>query len=270
MCSCINPNDEPMKNGICLIAIAAVRMHPDHKSEMVTQLLFGERFFILDKTSDWLAVELAMDHYRGWVARNQVEMLGDTEVEMLEKAGHMVTMEHMAVVKEMVSGNHFLLSAGSSLYANNGKSLTVCGKTFQYQGETISAKQSSGDSLARYAQLFLHTPYLWGGRSAFGIDCSGFVQIVCKMAGIPMARDASVQANSGENIHLINESLPGDLFFFDNTGEEITHTGILLGNDRIIHAHGKVRIDRVDHQGIFNTDTNTYSHRLRLIKRIIS
>ncbi len=251
------------------MATAAVRMHPDHKSEMVSQLLFGERFFILDESPDWLSVELVLDHYRGWVARNQVELLDETRVEILEKAVHAITGEHLAMVRESPTGNHFVLSAGSSLYTNKGKAMTVGGKTYEYQGQMIQTRKANGESIVGYAQLFLHTPYLWGGRSAFGMDCSGFVQVVYKMAGIPLARDASVQANSGESIHLINESGPGDLVFFDNANEEITHTGILLGDGQVIHAHGKVRIDRIDHHGIFNMDTGGYSHRLRLIKRII-
>ena len=124
-------------------------------------------------------------------------------------------------------------------------------------------------AITNYAELFLETPYLWGGRSVAGVDCSGFIQVVFKAAGIPLHRDAWQQSEQGNLIHFVNESRPGDLAFFENEEGKISHAGIILYDNRIIHAHGKVRVDALDHYGIYNEERKKYSHKLRLIKRMI-
>ena len=102
-----------------------------------------------------------------------------------------------------------------------------------------------------------------------GLDCSGFTQAVFRLNGISLPRDASQQSGIGQVINLVTEALPGDLAFFDNDEGMITHVGLILDSTSIIHASGKVRIDALDHQGIYNVETNKYSHRLRLIRRIM-
>jgi len=125
-------------------------------------------------------------------------------------------------------------------------------------------------TLVDTALLYLNTPYLWGGKTPFGIDCSGFTQMVYKLNGFKILRDASQQASQGEALSFIEESTPGDLAFFDNSEGVITHVGIIMEDHHIIHAHGKVRIDLLDHSGIYNVDTQTHSHKLRVIKKIVS
>ncbi len=258
-----------MKHGICLIATAALRMHADHRSEMVSQILFGETFFVLDSATGWYHVELLHDHYQGWVAGNQVLLLDDSTFEHLERSGKQYTANRLASVTEKGCDTRFLISGGSSLYLDKKGPVSIQDRRFLFEGDVVVPGSNGRDNILQFAREFLHTPYLWGGRSAFGFDCSGFVQLVYKMAGISLPRDASVQANQGEPIHLIHEALPGDLVFFDDAEEVINHVGILLDESSVIHAHGKVRIDRIDHQGIFNAETGKYSHPLRLIKRII-
>jgi gamma-D-glutamyl-L-lysine dipeptidyl-peptidase len=123
------------------------------------------------------------------------------------------------------------------------------------------------DGIRELVLSWLNAPYQWGGRSVFGVDCSGFTQIIFRQLGIKLMRDAYQQAESGEMVNFISEGRCGDLAFFDNDDKKIVHTGILLGNDEIIHASGRVRIDKIDHYGIFNTEKNSYSHHLRMIKR---
>ena len=119
------------------------------------------------------------------------------------------------------------------------------------------------------AYLFLNAPYLWGGKTPLGIDCSGFTQLVYKINGVKLKRDASDQALQGQTLSFIEESEPGDLAFFDDSEGNITHVGLLLENHRIIHASGMVRIDKIDQSGIFNIETQSHSHKLRFIKKMI-
>jgi len=150
---------------------------------------------------------------------------------------------------------------GSSL---NGLSLL----NHSHDGNTTSVISPKSE-LIKTAFLYLNAPYLWGGKTPFGIDCSGFTQMVYKLNGHKLLRDASLQATQGEALSFIEESEPGDLAFFDNNEGLITHVGIIMQDNYIIHAHGKVRIDRLDHSGIYNVDSRTHTHKLRVIKKII-
>jgi gamma-D-glutamyl-L-lysine dipeptidyl-peptidase len=172
------------------------------------------------------------------------------------------------------------LIIGSSLPSFDGRQFHVGQDVFCYEGlvsESIlqTGMKSSGSKvrtsyqLIEDAMLYMHAPYLWGGRTPFGIDCSGFVQMVYKIQGLKLLRDASQQAAQGEIISLLAEAEPGDLAFFDDTEGNITHVGMLIDPQRIIHCSGKVRIDALDHEGIYNVKLQKYTHKLRLIKRIL-
>ena len=133
--------------------------------------------------------------------------------------------------------------------------------------KTFNQKPKS--DIVSTAFLYLNAPYLWGGKSPFGIDCSGFTQMVYKLCGYKLLRDAYQQSNQGDALSFIEESEPGDLAFFDNEEGKIIHVGIIMENNYIIHASGKVRIDRLDHLGIYNAEQNKHTHRLRVIKKIV-
>jgi cell wall-associated NlpC family hydrolase len=158
---------------------------------------------------------------------------------------------------------------GSSLPNCADGQLRIGQNLYHFQGMAVPPKSGGREFLVETALMYLHAPYLWGGRSPFGIDCSGFVQVVYKFSGIQLPRDAWQQAEKGDLLSFIEESAPGDLAFFDNDEGTIIHVGILLENNRIIHASGKVRIDVIDHQGIYNRDLRAYTHNLRLIKSIL-
>ena len=122
--------------------------------------------------------------------------------------------------------------------------------------------------LVALGRPFLGTAYLWGGKSIFGVDCSGFVQQLYKLFGIFLPRDAYQQAEVGELVGFLQEAKLGDLAFFDNDEGRITHVGMLLSDRLIMHASGNVRIDPIDHAGIIHRITGKRTHHLRLIKRV--
>jgi hypothetical protein len=169
--------------------------------------------------------------------------------------------------------SNFLIVAGSSLpfYRASNNSFRIGSESFIIQGDKIvSAKKNIRSILIENALKYFNSPYLWGGRSPFGVDCSGFAQILYKMIGIQIPRDAHAQALIGEYLTFVEEALPGDLAFFDNEDGKIVHVGIVWEKNKIIHSSGKVRIDNIDHFGIFNIDTKRYSHQMRLMRRIIT
>ncbi|MFN2394412.1 MAG: NlpC/P60 family protein [Bacteroidales bacterium] len=257
-----------MQHGICLISVAPLRLSANDNSEMVSQVLFGEIMEIIETKPKWLYVRLLHDNYLGWISQGQVTSLSHDDFLNLDKAAKWVNTDLVQVLENKSENASFLISGGSTFYDCEGGSFNLLGDEYLYHGNMNPIKEFDRDLLVNSAMMFLHCPYLWGGKSALGIDCSGLTQVVYKIAGKSILRDASQQATQGEMINLIHEALPGDLLFFDNEEEIINHVGILLDSEHILHAHQKVRIDKIDHQGIFNTDIKKYSHKLRLIKRM--
>ena len=155
---------------------------------------------------------------------------------------------------------------GASLSFLNNESVNTC--NYDFEGAKVSGIKPKSE-LIKTAFMYLNAPYLWGGKSPFGIDCSGFTQMVYKLNGYKLLRDASQQSKQGDALSFIEESEPGDLAFFDNEEGNIIHVGIMMEDNYIIHASGKVRIDRLDHLGIYNSEANRHTHKLRVIKKII-
>ncbi len=159
---------------------------------------------------------------------------------------------------------------GSSLPHYENQSFKINDELFEFNAAvTGGTNQSSIAQLPAFAMSFLNMPYLWGGRSPAGIDCSGFTNIVYKLAGIRLRRDAWQQSEQGILINFIDEARPGDLAFFQNEEGKIIHVGIILQQQKIIHASGRVRIDTIDHYGIYDEELKKYTHQLRLIRRMI-
>jgi len=256
-----------MDNGVCILSVVPVRAEPNDRSEQVTQLLFGELVIILEKREKWLFVQSMADNYQGWVCAGQIKLFDRAYFDDLINQETWVSTDLVQVLRNTTQNYSMLATAGSSFYQCRQNRFTLVGNEWEYLGAIRKVGGFEPEMIIDLAMLFLHIPYMWGGRSAMGMDCSGFTQIVFKMAGKPIHRDASQQATQGELINLIHEAEPGDLLFFDNDEGAIIHTGILLPGNNIIHAHQKVRIDKVDHHGIFNTDQSRYSHKLRIIKR---
>lgn len=260
-----------MKYGICHLSVVPCRLEPSDKSEMVTQLLFGEVLKIYEeKRAGWRKIKTGFDEYDCWIDEKQFVEINETEFERLNTSPIKVCAEMANIITNEVDNSLTPILLGSSLPNFKANKIRFNEFIFQYDGQLLdTSKEQTKDNIVANAMMYLNTPYLWGGRSPFGIDCSGFTQVIYKLNGFKLPRDASQQSEIGDTLSFIEESESGDLAFFDNEEGNIIHVGIMLENNRIIHASGKVRIDKIDHQGIFNTETNTYSHRLRLIKKVL-
>ena len=248
-----------MAYGCCHLSLVPVRASANDASEMVTQLLFGDGFEILEHTKKWIKIKNAFDGYEGWINSKQYLPINLQQFKAIKSQLLKCSTD---LVEYVQSPNKQLIPVvlGSSL-----NSLLELDYDFDVK---LSNGEIQRDKLVPTALLYLNAPYIWGGMSPFGIDCSGFTQMVYKTCGIQLRRDSSQQAQQGENLSFIEEAQPGDLAFFDNEEGKIIHVGIMMKNNYIIHAHGQVRIDRIDHTGIFNAETKSYSHKLRVIKHI--
>lgn len=260
-----------MKYGICHLSVVPCRFEPSDRSEMVTQLLFGETVKIYEeKKGDWRRIKTAFDDYDCWVDKKQITEISIEEFDDINAKSRVLSGELVHVIHNKTTEEFIPIVLGSFLPNYNKNKVSFNVTDYIFDGLTFdTSKESLKNKLVENAYLYLNTPYLWGGRSPFGIDCSGFTQLLYKLNGVKLPRDASQQAKVGQTLSFVEESEAGDLAFFDNEEGNIIHVGMVLENNRIIHASGRVRIDRLDHQGIYNVDTNKYSHRLRLIKKIL-
>ena len=256
--------------GICNLSIIPCRAEPSDKSEMVTQLLFGESFQIIKEQNQWRFIRSAFDNYEGWIDKKQFLSVSEETYNELQAAPIYYSTDLINVITQKETNAAMPIVIGSSLPLFENEICNLEGNEYSFQGQTVNSSATiDREKLIENAYTYLNAPYLWGGRSPFGIDCSGLTQMVYKLAGIVLPRDAYQQAEIGQTLSFLEEAQIGDLAFFDNTDGHIIHTGIILKNNLIIHASGKVRIDRFDHQGIYNAENRIYSHNLRLIKKII-
>ncbi len=257
-----------MNFGICTLSVIPCRKEPSSTSEMVTQLVFGETYTIIEDKEDWLSIITNFDHYPCWISAKQHTRLTQTEFKNLTI--QTLSSELVQVISNTTSKAVFPITIGASLPNFKDNKVTIGDISYSFEGQTTDITQNKSiEDLKQTAYVFLNAPYLWGGRSPFGIDCSGFTQIVYKLNGYTLPRDASQQVELGVPLSFVEEADAGDLAFFDNEQGAIVHVGLILDNQHIIHASGSVRIDKFDHYGIFNSDTKKYTHMLRVIKKII-
>ncbi len=250
---------------ICNLAIIPLRAESSDRSEIVSQILFGEHFEILEKSNQWFKVRLHYDNYEGWIDSKQCQIISEKNYQDLSNEAIILNAD---LVEYVTNPKSILLAIplGASISFLTHNDINKDG--FEFEGlKAVGIKPKS--SLVQTAFMYLNAPYLWGGKTPFGIDCSGFTQMVYKLCGYKLLRDASQQATQGDALSFIEESEAGDLAFFDNDEGKIIHVGIIMENNYIIHASGKVRIDRLDHLGIYNAEQNRHTHRLRVIKKII-
>ncbi len=247
-----------MTYGICALSLLPLREAGQHTSPLVSEVLYGEIFTILTPQKYWSKVRL-LDKTEGWLENSQFQEI------------NLETFTKLAKVKAKISIDlvEFICKEAQILFP------VPIGSAVQHSaflGHTFDGAVSNGTptkkNIREMASMFLNSPFRQGGKSPFGIDAAGFVQIVYALCGIPLPRTTVAQASVGEVMSFIEESETGDLAFFDNKEGEIIHVGIILENNHIIHAHGKVRIDRIDQSGIYNAELRTHTYKLRLLKSI--
>ncbi len=256
--------------GIVYLSVIPVRKLPQHQSEMISQALFGEVFRIIQSDESWTKIKLTNDNYEGWIQANQwLEIESDKIISSLK-----INQTNLCQVHFNKSSIHLPLASNVWLKVEDCPILSQFKFPKNIKTTERGAKFTK-EQIIQTAEQFLGSPYLWGGKTSLGIDCSGLTQVTFLANGFQLPRDAYQQAEIGTAVPF-SEIQKGDLAFFKNKSDKISHVGIIHSvsddNIKIIHASGRVKIEVLDKIGIINSDLNTeekYSHSLAFLKRII-
>lgn len=265
-------NSNIMAFGIAELSIIPMRKEKSERSELVSQVLFGELYEVVATDGEWVYIRLLHDGCEGWIDGKMYKEVGEEYAQCYRETEHVLTDEVFNLVLKEGDWGNKLIVAGSVLpfYDANEKRLKVGDDIYTVVGSMKEGRVDNvRDLLVQYALKYYNVSYLWGGRTPYGIDCSGLTQMAYRLAGIPLPREIGQQVKAGQALSFMEESLPGDLAFFGDEAGVITHVGMLWESGRIIHASGRVRVDKIDHHGIFNEEIKRYTHALKLIKRFV-
>lgn len=258
-----------MQFGICPLSTVAIRNSASHKSEMISQLLFGEMIEVLEKKGrQWVRVRCQDDNVVGWIATQQLVEITPSEFESYQKEYAFV----LDLLHPAQKDDAFIpLCLGARLPNFDGMRFKIGPNTYSFSGQAVFPEDITAQPqlILKIARRYLHAPMLWGGRSPFGLDSAGLVQVVYRLAGKQLPREAFQQVLQGDSVDFVEQANAGDLAFFENQAKRITHTGILFPDNQVLHVSGQVRMDRIDHYGIYNPEQKRYTHRLRIVKRIL-
>ena len=260
---------ENLDFGVCRLSLIPVRAEGKDQAELTTQLLFGEHYEVLSVSKDkkWLKIKIYFDQYEGWIDAKQHHSIAKDHFDYINRADFKISTD---ITTSILYNKTPLAILMGSIIPISGSELFKMEEQFAFNGESKSlGLKRDAEFLKLTAKKYLNAPYQWGGKSPFGIDCSGFVQMVFKINGYKLLRDAAQQVKQGKAV-LFNEIVPGDLMFFKNKEEKIVHVGIFLGDDKIIHASGRVRIDHLNEEGILHSESRVYTHAFSKARRILS
>ncbi len=261
---------ENMNYGVCRLSVLSVRAEASDKAEQTTQLLFGDHYEVMDQSKDknWLRIRIHFDQYEGWIDTRQHHAVSKEYFDYLEKSEFKITTD---LTSSMLYNKSPLVILMGSMIPISSSELFKMEEQFAFNGEAknVGLKREY-EYLRNIAVKYINAPYQWGGKNPFGIDCSGFTQMVFKISGYKLLRDSSQQANQGKTVKDFTEARPGDLAFFKNAEGKIVHVGILLHEDKIIHASGRVRIDQFTSEGIVNSETKALTHTLSHLRRVLT
>jgi gamma-D-glutamyl-L-lysine dipeptidyl-peptidase len=261
-----------MQYAVSALPVVPLRAEPSEKSEMISQLLFGEHVIVHEKQQNWCFVEFSHDGHQGWLTGSMLHYITEESVSEFAGGNHRVLGSLLIPVFNNVTKNTCYIPAGSNLnrYKPASNSFHLADLHFTCREEPVFYhRENVRENISLAAHKFLNIPYLWGGKNPFGMDCSGLTQVIMKIFGKAIPRDSVQQVSEGKMVNFISEAKPGDLAFFDNEEGRIIHTGIIVNNQQIVHASGRVRLDKIDHQGIYSSTLKQYTHRLRVIKNVL-
>jgi Cell wall-associated hydrolases (invasion-associated proteins) len=258
-----------MDFGVNFNSVIPLRAKPDERSEMISQILLGEMFSIEDKKNGFRKIINFADNYSGWVDEKAITPISEEEMEIFNQKPTFCVIIPLAEGFDLVDKCVIRIPGGSRLpNCDSIGRFGIQGKKFQVHRDYIlSESEQQKDGLIQTALSFINTPYMWGGKTVLGMDCSGLVQVIYGIHGYKLPRDSKDQAAMGENI-LLQDIFPGDLAFFQDKSGNIVHVGILISQDKIIHASGRVKVDVFNKNGIYSNEQQKQTHTLHSIKRI--
>lgn len=257
-----------LMHGVCHLNMIPMRFRPANDQMMVSQLLFGETLEVIEKKNkQWFKVKSSVDGTAGYINAHQITLINETDFKRFTLNKAIVLDVCQSIFNEE---NTKSIVIGSSLPVFDGMSCTMPDAKYIFNGQAIQKDglEFSAELLIKIAKRFIWSPEIIGGRSPFGIDSSALVQIIFSIFGVVLPRFAPDQSAIGTIIDFIELSEVGDLVFCQDDNVNISHVGVIIGDRKVIHAYGHVRIDKIDHFGIYNSDIRKYSHKLRFIKRL--
>ncbi len=254
---------------IISIPLVEVRAEPSERSELETQILFGEQIEIIEKRDTWYQIRNLADNYTGWISKESITKKHFTE-EAVDTSNFTPLTAGFTICFKTTHVEKIILTGGSLIPPIENDRFVLHDEIYQLaQYAPVLENNNKGQLVVELANQYMNTPYLWGGKNIFGIDCSGLVQIAYRMVGEQLARNASQQVNTGTVVNFLSEVRAGDLAFFENEEGQIIHVGILINSHQILHASGWVKTEIIDSQGIISSSTGKYTHKLRVIKRLV-